>query len=119
MKGLYYLKQKNIQSIDNLSPKDKAISFIGGATKLFGYPVGSWPGLSYVWGNNRAWLEPDQHTNTYGRKNFSIHGGSTPGSAGCIDLTSEMDNFSKKIKDYGQDITLRVYYPNDEWQTHE
>ncbi|MGP1420107.1 MAG: eCIS core domain-containing protein [Tannerella sp.] len=54
---------------------------------------GCWPGGSYAWGNTRTWLKPDNNTNTYGRKGFSIHGGSTAGSAGCIDLTSENDEF--------------------------
>jgi hypothetical protein len=31
-------------------------------------------------------LKPEEGTNTYGRKNFMLHGGEKPGSAGCIDV---------------------------------
>ena len=34
-----------------------------------------------------------KETNTYGHDDFSIHGGWVPGSACCIDLTSNIDNF--------------------------
>ena len=54
---------------------------------------GCWPGGFSAWGNTRTWLKPDNNTNTYGREGFSIHGGLTAGSAGCIDLTSENNEF--------------------------
>jgi peptidoglycan hydrolase-like protein with peptidoglycan-binding domain len=47
------------------------------------------------WGNYRASIIPQSGTETYGRKNFYIHGGTLPGSHGCIDLTDEMDDFAK------------------------
>lgn len=47
------------------------------------------------WGNYRAPIIPKPGTNTYGRGDFYIHGGSFEGSHGCIDLTNEMDDFSK------------------------
>ena len=43
------------------------------------------------------WIKPSKETNTYGRDDFSIHGGWVPGSAGCIDLASNMDNFVAHI----------------------
>jgi hypothetical protein len=46
---------------------------------------GRFPGSMAAWGTERAALVPDS-TSTNGRKNFFIHGGFTPGSAGCIDL---------------------------------
>jgi hypothetical protein len=49
-------------------------------------------------------------TNTFGRGNFSIHGGKTPGSAGCIDLTKNNNSFHKWLKSYGKPVQLNVKY---------
>jgi len=38
------------------------------------------------WGDWRAPLAPNPGTNTFGRSGFFLHGGSLPGSAGCIDI---------------------------------
>jgi RHS repeat-associated protein len=38
------------------------------------------------WGDWRAPLTPNAGTNTFGRSGFFVHGGSLPGSAGCIDI---------------------------------
>ena len=38
------------------------------------------------WGDWRVPLVPDRRTRTYGRSGFFLHGGSLPGSAGCIDI---------------------------------
>ncbi len=62
-------------------------------------------------GSYRFWLRPKADTNTFGRDNFSIHGGWFPGSAGCIDLTSKMDDFADLMQALGQDdIDVRVDY---------
>jgi hypothetical protein len=72
---------------------------------------GPWRGGKSSWGNYRLWLAPDANTQTFGRDGFSIHGGSTPGSAGCIDLTSEMDDFADMMQALGQDeVSVRVDY---------
>jgi hypothetical protein len=47
------------------------------------------------WGNFRAPIYPNKGTVTYGRGGFYIHGGTLPGSHGCIDLMDEMEDFSK------------------------
>lgn len=47
---------------------------------------GAWPGGTDSWGTQRAFLNPSPGTNTFGRSGFSIHGDTSPGSAGCIDL---------------------------------
>ena len=47
------------------------------------------------WGNYRAPIKPLKNTDTHGRKDFYIHGGSLAGSHGCIDLTDEMGDFAK------------------------
>jgi RHS repeat-associated protein len=38
------------------------------------------------WGNWRVSLHPRPGTDTHGRSGFFLHGGSWPGSAGCIDV---------------------------------
>jgi len=47
-----------------------------------------------AWGSHRWALLPKKGTQTFGRHNFYLHGGSTPGSIGCIDLVTESPNFS-------------------------
>ena len=42
-------------------------------------------------------MEPSKETDTYGRNDFSIHGGVAFGSAGCIDLRTEISDFIKLI----------------------
>ena len=44
-----------------------------------------------AWGEHRLAIRPFPDTETYGRGGFFIHGGSVPGSAGCIDLWTHMD----------------------------
>ncbi|MCK6422012.1 MAG: DUF2778 domain-containing protein [Aquabacterium sp.] len=50
-----------------------------------------------AWGNYRLAIHPYPTTVTHGRGGFFIHGGSIPGSAGCIDLTSQMDRFIQDL----------------------
>lgn len=38
------------------------------------------------WGRYRVPLHPDKGTDTYGRKNFFLHGGRESGTGGCIDV---------------------------------
>lgn len=70
------------------------------------------------WGNRDAWgyqrvsIAPDPATNTYGRGGFFVHGGVTPGSAGCIDLVENMEDFAKHFLKYGKSIKLEVRYGN-------
>lgn len=55
-------------------------------------------GSRIAWGNFRLTIHPYPATATHGRGGFFIHGGSNPGSAGCIDLTMYMDKFVEKLK---------------------
>lgn len=69
-----------------------------------------------AWGNFRIAIHPYPRTETHQRGGFFIHGGATPGSAGCIDLTSNMDAFVKQLKEELQGhpecfIPLTVPYP--------
>ena len=65
------------------------------------------------WGTHRITLHPYPQTKTYGRGGFFLHGGSTPGSIGCIDLTSQMEDLSKALSNVpkGQVVRLLVAYP--------
>jgi hypothetical protein len=49
------------------------------------------------WGTHRITIHPYADTATFGRGGFFVHGGSTPGSAGCIDLTSNMAAFAEAL----------------------
>lgn len=77
--------------------------------------AGKWPGGKDSWGNNRVWIEPAKGTDNKNRVSLSIHGGKEYGSKGCIDLTDKMDEFTKRFKDYGQDMILNVKYDEDCW----
>jgi len=51
------------------------------------------------WGNYRITIHPYPSTKVGDRGGFFIHGGSRPGSAGCIDLTTNMDQFVADLKE--------------------
>ena len=102
--GTYVARQSELQ---RMSP----IDWIIGWSRLLSEDLGGkWPGSEYSWGNSRVWLEPSKETNTYGRDDFSIHGGWVPGSAGCIDLTSNIDNFVALFDYIGNDLIIKVEY---------
>ncbi|HBP26955.1 MAG TPA: hypothetical protein DD611_03165 [Alphaproteobacteria bacterium] len=93
--GTYVARKKDFQNRDDYGPIKRYTS---------------WPGGEHGWGKHRVWLEPSKETNTYGRGGFSIHGGEEPGSAGCIDLTSEMPGFANWFKKNGKDLIIKVQY---------
>ena len=99
--GTYVARTEELQFYKDISWLDRQKSALGG---------GTWRGGTDSWGNSRVWLKSSEETNTYGRGGFSIHGGTTPGSAGCIDLTSWMDDFTKRFESNGHDVLLRVEY---------
>lgn len=51
-----------------------------------------------IWGQHRVTIHTFPSTNTYGRGGFFIHGGGTPGSAGCIDLWNQMEAFVSEMR---------------------
>lgn len=53
-----------------------------------------------AWGDYRWALKPKTGTKTHGRSSFYLHGGSTPGSIGCIDLVTDSDDFAKYYKEW-------------------
>jgi len=96
--GDYLARQARLQSI---SSGDKTLGLIG---------RGEWPGGIRAWGDHRLWLEPLSGTDTFGRGGFSIHGGTSFGSAGCIDCAGGMNSFAGQFRLLNQDLTLRVQY---------
>lgn len=65
-----------------------------------------------AWGTHRITIHPFDSTRTFGRGGFFIHGGGTPGSAGCIDLTSGMASFARRLGTLprGAKVKLHVRY---------
>ena len=68
------------------------------------------------WGDYRVPLELADNTETYGRSNMYIHGGEELGSAGCIDLGSNMDRLVPYIKNSRQPVRVRVRYKSDNFE---
>ena len=99
--GSYMARQGNYQEWHRISPSQKLKGIFG---------VGTWPGSIESWGSQRVWLEPGNDTDTMGRNNFSIHGGTKPGSAGCIDLTNQMGIFAFWFLNNGKDMIVHVKY---------
>lgn len=110
--GRYRVPINELQHWDDLSSYDKFKSqYIS---------LGPWPKGPESWGKHRVWLHPDENdaatmSNMAGRSGLAIHGGATPGSNGCIDLTDHMDEFNDKFQKYNQDLDLEVAYPKDCW----
>lgn len=101
LEGSYTIDPARTLSYSSTSTWDRFKGNIGLVT---------WPGGKDSCGEFRTWLTPMQGTNTYGRSGFSIHGGTTPGSAGCIDLTMNNKSFHSWLKSYGKHIKLNVKY---------
>lgn len=68
------------------------------------------------WGDNDSWgdvrtiIEPNAGTDTFGRDQMYMHGGTIPGSIGCVDLTIHNNAFHNMLQDYGEPINLNVNY---------
>jgi hypothetical protein len=101
--GHWLVKQSGYQKI---SLEDAVV----GMSSVVGLKRGKWPGSVIAWGAHRVWLHPFAGTNTFNRKNFSIHGGWAAGSAGCIDMTSSISEFISYFLEYGKDMELIVDY---------
>lgn len=96
--GIYVARQEKLQYI---TPYGLAAGLIN---------KGTWPGSLYSWGSSRIALEASKETDTFDRGGFYVHGGWEPGSNGCIDLTSQMDDFTKWFENNGHDLIVNVKY---------
>lgn len=47
------------------------------------------------------------------RNKFSIHGGVSMGSAGCIDIPRQTEEFFNEMRKYKRDLILNVHYDTD------
>ena len=121
MGGLEFLNPKNTNQ-PHMGPlpeghytvdpsKKQNISDISDSDYFWGLPhKGPFPFNETAWGHSRIELTPNAGTEMYGRKDFFIHGGKFPGSAGCLDLMDESD-FMDFISSVGTPVTLEVHYP--------
>lgn len=112
--GEWLVSQKRYQNYDrDASFIDKYVC--PAYQQVFKEPCGAWNGGTESWGNNRIELQPTPSVNTFGRSGIWMHGGTTPGSAGCLDLGDNMDDFTQYFLQYGKDLPLRVRYPDGCW----
>ena len=110
--GTYYANQNQRQNITAFDAI--AGTGIGIANKL-GANIhrGTWNGGPISWGTSRVWLQPDANTNTYGRSGFSIHGGLTKGSAGCIDIPWQTRKLNDYLDECQDSVPVYVKYPKN------
>lgn len=92
--GSYSFPLDQIQSMS-------ARNFVLGLANAVGQKRGAWPGATVAWGTQRAFLVPNASTDTRGRRNFSIHGGFTPGSEGCIDVGPNEETYFAAVQHLG------------------
>ena len=100
--GEYSVNMNNTQKWSKLSLLQKTYALIR---------RGEFPGGTTAWGSERVDINPS-NVNPFDirlRSGFTIHGGSFPGSAGCIDLTIFDAKFFNTIRNSGV-IRLTVKY---------
>ena len=103
--GWYTVDPSQIQDWKNVPLWNKTVSSL---TRKHG----AWPGGTIAWGKNRVFLSPGQVTGPGGitRSGFSIHGGTFPGSAGCIDLCGNATVFFNAFRKSNNPVFLHVNY---------
>jgi len=95
--GEYHINPQEIQYTDDRTTYDKLKGV---------FNRGTFKGGTTAWGIGRVWIYPQQVVvDGVIRDHFSIHGGTEPGSAGCIDLTSNDKDFFDKLIQYRGNIT--------------
>ena len=108
----------NPSKVRELSVKDDIIGQGMAWTQLFGKKFGSFPGGNVSWGMARMPVEPNSVNVTdpatggiVVRTGFTVHGGTSAGSAGCIDLMRGETYFFNKLKSISTTpVILRVNY---------
>jgi hypothetical protein len=102
----------NLNSFATFSGLEQASMIAGGS---FTDPLGSTM-HGGDWGAGRSPLEPTKLEkaacgNTAARSGFYLHGGSLPGSSGCIDVDNDgIDDLLNKLAGYKSDIEVTVRY---------
>jgi len=113
----------NMNEAPNMTTYENLKGTIGGFLGKMGLGKrGLFPGGRSSWGDGRIDINPDNvfvspSNNPFDlgvtRGGFTIHGGSTPGSAGCIDLCSGFGAFKSLVeqnKGNSNEIRLKVNY---------
>ncbi len=113
----------NMNEAPNMTTYESLKGTIGGFLGKIGLGKrGLFPGGRDAWGDGRIDINPDNvfvspSNNPFelgvNRGGFTIHGGSTPGSAGCIDLCSGFSAFKSLVgqkKGNTNEIKLKVNY---------
>jgi hypothetical protein len=104
--------------VRELTLKDEIIGTAGAVTQLFGSKTGAFPGGSAAWGMGRMPINPSSvqvfnpsTSDFVTRSGFTIHGGTSAGSAGCIDLMRGESTFFSVLKQAtSSPIRLQVDY---------
>ena len=65
------------------------------------------------WGRRRVPLHPSAGNEMFGRDEFFLHGGRSPGSGGCIDIGSNDDDLLDRLRNHHGPIPLRVREPSE------
>ena len=106
--GDYTLNPNLTQSWSDIGTLQKVAALVG---------RGQWPGGTFSWGEYRTPILPRsvsiRHPITgqmVTRSNMFVHGGSNPGSAGCIDLTKDNKAFHTKLMKHNVIMPLKVLY---------
>jgi hypothetical protein len=98
--GTYTFKPSDISTVNGLA-------FV--ARGLSGIPQGHpWSD----WGHNRVTLSPSAGNQMGSRNGFFLHGGSKPGSAGCIDVGRGEGMLFPLLKSATSPVTVIVSYPS-------
>lgn len=115
--GTYWINPQKI----NKSPDAWSLENIGNigaaiVNKISKRKYGSMPGGRPAWGEGHVQINPTEvEVDGVKRGGFTIHGGNTPGSSGCIDLTENDGNFFDFLEKHrgNQDsVPIFVEYPN-------
>lgn len=68
------------------------------------------PRPASAWGNSRTIIEPEGWTDAMNRDLMYTHGGESPGSIGCVDLTDQNDDFQQWVAEQDGPINMVVDY---------
>ncbi|RDU60227.1 DUF2778 domain-containing protein [Helicobacter sp. MIT 14-3879] len=116
--GEYYitpLSENKDDGVQELSIIDNIIGSVSWVLSKVKLPKrGEFYGSSFVWGTIRIPIQPktktftDSEGQTITRNNFFIHGGVEAGSAGCIDLWKDNEEFFKIFLAYVEKYRDRI-----------
>lgn len=101
--GNYSVDPSQIQRWSDLPLSQKVAAYLPGKH-------GQWPDGVPAWGHTRVPIQIHGLPAGINRSGFFIHGGWSPGSAGCIDLGSNESSFFNYLSGQNETIPLTVKY---------